>query len=116
MVENCCTVFLVTLLQFPCREYSVLKLLPLPPVSDPGAGQPAPAMELLLCQASYLIKHSSDENIPKIVVPNAIASLLFQEQRMYVSYKRLSPSSQQERPAEQPSSPYSELHQIAESS
>lgn len=96
---------------FPCREHSVLKLLPLPPVSDPGAGQPAAAVGLLVCQASSLIKHSSDENIPKIVVPNATASLLFQEKHMYVSYKRLSPSSQQQGPAEQSSSPYFGLHQ-----
>lgn len=87
------------LLKFPLQRIFNVKLLPLPPVSDPEVGQPALAVGLLLCRASYLIKRSSDENIPKIAVPSAIASLLFQEQRIYVSTERLSPNSQQWVPA-----------------
>lgn len=43
------------LLKFPLQRIFSVKLLPLPPISDPEAGQPALALGLLLCRASYLI-------------------------------------------------------------
>lgn len=76
------------LLEFSLQGIFSVKLLPFPPVSDPEAGQAAPAPGLLL------IEHSSEESIPKIAVPNAIASLLFQKQHIYVLNRRLAPKIQ----------------------
>lgn len=99
------------LLQFPLQRIFSIKFLPLPPFLT-QTRQPALCVTAV-CKASSLIKRSSDENMPKIAAPTAVASLLFQEQHIHVSSERPAPLTHASGNHQyQPSSPSLGLHQL----